>query len=76
MFDNVLPPADINKLDEYFTVGEAAKYLGVSSATLRNWDKAGKLTAHRHPINNYRLYKKKELEILLGKVVKDETTNV
>ena len=71
MFDNVLSPADINKLDEYFTVGDAAKYLGVSTATLRNWDKAGKLTAYRHPINNYRLYKKKELENLLSKVTKN-----
>jgi len=76
MFDNVLQPADINKLDEYFTVSKAAKYLGVSSATLRNWDKARKLTAHRHPINNYRLYKKKELVILLGKIAKDANTNI
>ena len=35
---------------------EAATYLGVSKATLRNWDRAGKLTAHRHPLNGYRLY--------------------
>jgi MerR family transcriptional regulator, copper efflux regulator len=71
MFNNVSPSADINKLDDYFTVGDAAKYLGVSTATLRNWDKAGKLTAYRHPINNYRLYKKKELENLLSKVTKN-----
>lgn len=76
MFNNVFLLAEINKLDEYFTIGEAAKYLGVSPATLRNWDKAQKLTAHRNPINNYRLYKKNQLEILLGKVAKDETTNV
>ena len=76
MFDNVLSPADINKLDEYFTVGDAAKYLGVSTATLRNWDKAGKLTAYRHPINNYRLYKKNELETLLNKVTKNGQSNV
>ena len=76
MIDNVLIPADINRLDEYFTVGDAAKYLGVSAATLRNWDKAGKLTAYRHPMNNYRLYKKKELEILLTSVTKNEQSNV
>lgn len=76
MFDNVLQPIDINRLDEYFTVGNAAKFLGVSTTTLRNWDKAGKLMAYRHPINNYRLYKKKDLENLLNKVTQNDQPNV
>jgi type I restriction enzyme M protein len=42
----------------------AAQLLGVSKATLRNWDKAGKLTAFRHPINGYRLYDLEELKKL------------
>lgn len=40
----------------FVTLAEAASLLGVSRATLRNWDKAGKLNAVRHPINGYRLY--------------------
>jgi len=40
---------------------EAASYLGVSRATLRNWDKDGKLTATRNPLNGYRLYDLDEL---------------
>lgn len=40
---------------------EAASYLGVSRATLRNWDKDGKLTAIRNPVNGYRLYDLDEL---------------
>lgn len=56
------------KLDEYLTVGEAANFLGVSSSTLRNWDKAGKLVPYRHPINGYRLYRKSDLETLLKNV--------
>lgn len=56
------------KLDEYFTVGEAANFLGVSSSTLRNWDRAGKLVPYRHPINGYRLYRKSDLETLLKNV--------
>lgn len=55
-------------LGEYLTVGEAASTLGVSRSTLRNWDKAGKLKAYRHPVNGYRLYNRKELETLLQKV--------
>ena len=49
----------------YRTVGEAAEYLGVSRATLRNWDKAGKLKPRRHPQNGYRIYLHGDLEALL-----------
>jgi len=58
-------------LADYFTVREAAVFLGVSPSTLRNWDKEGKLKAKRHPVNDYRLYRKEDLEILL-KQVRDE----
>src|SRR3954466_5514706 len=47
------------------TVGEAASYLGVSTATLRNWDRAGKLKPRRHPQNGYRIYLHKDLEAVL-----------
>jgi type I restriction enzyme M protein len=43
-------------MDSHVTLAEAASYLGVSKATLRNWDRSGKLRAVRHPINNYRVY--------------------
>lgn len=49
----------------FFTIKEAAKFLGVSTLTLRNWDKAGKLPASRHPINNYRIYTITDLEKFL-----------
>jgi len=55
-------------LRDYLTVSEAAEYLGVSASTLRNWDRAGKVRAIRHPINAYRLYRKEELANLLEKV--------
>ena len=38
--------------------------MAVTPATLRNWDKAGKLRAHRHPINQYRLYKADDIKAL------------
>jgi len=43
-------------MSAYVTLNEAASYLGVSKATLRNWDKSGKLHAVRHPVNHYRVY--------------------
>ncbi len=50
---------------EYRTVGEAAEYLGVSPATLRNWDRSGKLKPRRHPHNGYRIYLHADLESIL-----------
>ncbi|HZW05438.1 MAG TPA: helix-turn-helix domain-containing protein [Candidatus Nitrosotalea sp.] len=55
-------------LRDYLTVSEAASLLGVSASTLRNWDRAGKLDAVRHPVNGYRLYRRSDLEALLRKV--------
>ena len=55
----------MNRLNEFLRVSEAAEYLGVSPNTLRNWENAGKIIAHRHPVNGYRLFKQEELDSLL-----------
>lgn len=55
-------------LADYLTVTEAAELLGVTAATLRNWDRAGKLSPRRNPLNGYRLYKREELEAILREV--------
>jgi excisionase family DNA binding protein len=47
------------------TIKKAAELLQVNSQTLKRWDKSGKLKAVRHPMNNYRLYKKADLLKLL-----------
>lgn len=49
----------------YFSIKEASDILGVSPLTLRNWDKSGKFPAHRHPMNNYRVYKLSALEHII-----------
>ena len=46
----------------YVRVKEAAGILGVSPNTVRAWGTDGKITEHRHPMNNYRLFKRSELE--------------
>lgn len=56
--------ADRKIPDKSLTVGEAAAQLGVTPATLRNWDRSGKLKPHRHPINGYRIYANAEIEAL------------
>ena len=58
----------MDKLRDYLRISEAAEHLGVSPNTLRNWENAGKIVAHRHPVNDYRLFKKEELDALLKQV--------
>ncbi len=52
----------------YVRVKEAAEILGVSPNTIRAGGADGKITEHRHPVNNYRLYKRSDLEKVLRKV--------
>lgn len=66
-----------NKSDqnEWFSIGEAAKYLRVSPDTLRRWEKCGYLKAHRSP-TNHRYYLKNELENFFtkkGEVLSDSS---
>ena len=62
----------MKNLLDYLQIKEAAEYLGVTSATLRNWEKRGKLSTFRHPINRYRLYKKEDLDALLQQIQKSK----
>lgn len=54
--------------NKYLTIKQAAKKLGVSPLTLRNWDNSGKFPAGRHPISNYRVYKTEDIENLLSQM--------
>ena len=51
--------------NEFLTIKDAAKMLSVTALTLQNWYSSGKHTASRHPINNYRVYRRSEVEMLL-----------
>ena len=60
--------AEMDKLSDYLVISEAAEYLGVSPNTLRNWVNAGKVAAIRHPVNDYRLFDRTDLDALLKEV--------
>ena len=55
---------DQNADRDYFSIHQAARYLGVSAQTLRRWDDEGKLKSVRHPGNGYRYFKRTDLEPL------------
>jgi MerR family transcriptional regulator, copper efflux regulator len=59
---------EMTNLKEHLRVKEAADFLGISTMTLRRWDNCKKLKAKRNPINNYRLYNRKELEVILKEI--------
>lgn len=42
--------------------------LNVTPLTLRNWDKKGILSAYRNPVNNYRVYRLDQIQLLLRKI--------
>ncbi|WP_440683226.1 DNA (cytosine-5-)-methyltransferase [Cysteiniphilum halobium] len=48
-------------MKEYYSLSEISDILSVSKETLRRWDKSGKLTSIRHPINNYRVYHQSQI---------------
>ncbi len=60
----------MERLDDYLRIREAAEFLGVSPNTLRNWGREDKITEFRHPVNNYRLYRRSDLEDILRRITK------
>ncbi len=58
----------MRKENELLTVKKTAEILGINPATVRRWDKKGKLKGKRHPINNYRLYLKNDVKELANDI--------
>jgi DNA (cytosine-5)-methyltransferase 1 len=60
----------MNILDSYLRIREAADFLGVSPNTLRNWGREERIPEFRHPVNNYRLYLRSDLEKILLRIMR------
>jgi excisionase family DNA binding protein len=56
------------KGDDFLLVKEVAVRLRVAPNTVRAWAASGKLPEYRHPVNNYRLFKRDDVEALLRKI--------
>jgi DNA (cytosine-5)-methyltransferase 1 len=59
--------------DKFLSLSETAKLIGKSKETLRRWDQKGILIAVREPVSRYRVYKKKDVEKLMGKLFESTT---
>lgn len=66
-------------MKDYLTLAETSEIIGKSKETLRRWDNEGILNAVREPVSNYRVYRKSDVQALLGSlfddVVIDEVSN-
>lgn len=51
---------------EYYSLSETVELVGKSKETLRRWDRDGVLNAFREPVSNYRVYRKQDVQALLG----------
>lgn len=59
-------------MEKFIKVGQAAKLLNTSPETLRRWDKTGKFSSFRHPINNYRVYSESQMDSLIEIIHKNK----
>ncbi|WP_416173198.1 DNA (cytosine-5-)-methyltransferase [Christiangramia sp. OXR-203] len=55
-------------MENYLSLSETAEIIGKSKETLRRWDNEGILNAVREPVSNYRVYRKDDIENLMGKL--------
>lgn len=65
-------------MSEYLTLSETAELIGKCKETLRRWDKEGILNAIREPVSNYRVYRKEDVNSLMGDLfayIEEETSN-
>ena len=58
----------VEDIKELMNISEAAKYLRASTSTIRRWSDRGKLKSIRHPINNYRMYRVRDLDEILDQL--------
>src|SRR5690554_4587524 len=57
-------PSKLSK-KEWYSIGEAAKELGVAHSTIRHWEKEGLIEPHRDVESGYRNYSRADLRKLL-----------
>ena len=63
--------------EKHYSIEEFSKRIGVSTSTLRNWDKSGLLSAHHRTSGGHRVYTETQaLEYLSPKTVENGVKNL
>jgi DNA (cytosine-5)-methyltransferase 1 len=62
-------------MNKYLSLSEASDIIGKSKETLRRWDREGILTAVREPVSNYRVYRREDIQNLLGDLFNNQETD-
>lgn len=60
-------------MKDYLTLTETSELIGKSKETLRRWNNEGILKAVREPVSNYRVYRKADVQTLLGSMFHEDT---
>jgi DNA (cytosine-5)-methyltransferase 1 len=63
-------------MKDYLTLSEVSAMIGKSKETLRRWDREGILKAVREPVSNYRVYKRLDVQLLMGDLVDSSKKDV
>lgn len=63
-------------MNEYLSLAETSELVGKCKETLRRWDKEGILQAFWEPVSNYRVYKKTDVQLLLGNLFEEDNEEV
>ncbi len=53
-------------MSNYYAIGDAAKLIGVTVQTLRNWDKTGRLKPHHVAESGFRYYSQDQINQVIG----------
>ena len=53
-------------MDKYYKTGDFARMIGITSVTLRKWEKQGKLEPHHKSPTGYRYYSEQQLHDYLS----------
>jgi len=56
------------RVSDYVKVADAAEIFSVSQGMVRSWAETGKIPVHKNPINDYRMFKRTDLELILTRM--------
>ena len=63
-------------MEKYISIREAGLLFGVTTTTLRRWEKLGKLICHHRTLGNHRRYKLSDILNIITPKIKENRINI